>query len=509
LETSVDDADKLKAAVKTEEVKKKIEELQKDLINVPGAGAEKVKKKIEEVQQNLEKDALETSVDDADKLKAAVRTEEVKKEIEEVQKDLINVPGPVAEKVKKDMEKVQENLPFASGPGPAKVRCTDLPEETMAAKGLSCDGFGWIFKYRCNAPISVNKYRNHWVKKKFCQKSCWLNGNGYDGDDCSGDDDADIAQPSTSVAAQPFELEGDKDAQLAEEESVHLERQEGPIRADYFQDEALAEIQAMPTSPVIKQPKPCNTTRQSKEAEKLEEKIECMYREWTDWSECKPFCSGKRTRVRETNMGKQSDRLCSETSTEETCSNICVDCKFSPWTEWSSCPAAEDGKPQLKNRTREEAKCKQGGGKDCTGPKSETQECGKECVFSDWSEWSFCEPCSMDQQSRTRHQLKESKASCPHSSPLQEKKMCWDKGCANPCKWGDWHDWESCSKTCGEDATRQRGRNHKKNHLPGGIKCTGVDIEIAPCNHIKACPDAVKPCHKKKSLKSSLETAKP
>jgi len=479
LKTAVDELDKGKEKL-TPKVKEKMEKVQEALEKTPGAG--ELKEKLLKVQEDLQ------TMSDTGKAEA----------VKEVKEDLQKMPGTG-----------DANLPFASSPASAKGRCTDIPEETMAARGLSCEGFSWMFIHRCNANASMNKYRNRWIKKKFCQKSCWLNGNGYDGDDCSGDDDADSVQ--TGSTPQPSE-ERDKDSQLTEEESVHLERQQGPIHTDYFQDEALAEIQAMPTSPLTKPTKPCKPTQQKKEGEKLEEKAECKYREWTDWSECRPFCSGKRTRVRETNMGKQSDRHCSETSEEDTCSNICVDCEWGSWTEWSSCPAAEDGQTQQKNRTRKQATSKQGGGKDCTGPETETQECSKDCVFSDWSEWTVCEPCSMEQQSRSRHLQQESKASC-HSSPLQEKKICWDKGCSNPCKWGDWHDWEPCSKTCGEDATRQRGRNHKKTHLPGGIKCTGVDIEVAPCNHIQACPDqSVKPHHKKKSLlkkSSAVDTAKP
>merc|ERR1711998_798886 len=38
---------------------------------------------------------------------------------------------------------------------------------------------------RCNARANKNSARDEWITNKYCQQSCFDNGNGYLGDDCS------------------------------------------------------------------------------------------------------------------------------------------------------------------------------------------------------------------------------------------------------------------------------------------------------------------------------------
>merc|ERR1712167_99387 len=55
--------------------------------------------------------------------------------------------------------------------------CTDTPTAWMKKNGKSCDSWKYIFKNKCN-------HDAHWMKNKYCQQSCFLNGAGYDGDIC-------------------------------------------------------------------------------------------------------------------------------------------------------------------------------------------------------------------------------------------------------------------------------------------------------------------------------------
>jgi len=41
-----------------------------------------------------------------------------------------------------------------------------------------------MYRNRCNAPASVNGARDAWIKHKWCRKSCFLHGSGYEGDNC-------------------------------------------------------------------------------------------------------------------------------------------------------------------------------------------------------------------------------------------------------------------------------------------------------------------------------------
>jgi len=287
-------------------------------------------------------------------------------------------------------------------------------------------------------------------------------------------------EPSCDFFISPLEV--DETAKSADAAEHLLEELSSAHPDGFFSKDALIDEDARLV-------KPC---KKSKTIDKPIDKSLCKYKEWSEWSTCKPFCAGKQSRVRETDVGELNDRNCSETFEQESCSNICVDCEWSVWSDWSACPEDAHDEKRLKKRNRIVATPKQGGGKTCSGPDNETKECTDDCTVSDWGEWSKCEPCSMTQatRSRTAAEAKPGSDACKHSRfNLVEKKICWDNTCSNPCAWGDWHDWEPCSKSCGADSTRQRGRNHKRVNLPGGIKCTGVDLETDRCNFIHVCPE--------------------
>ena len=55
--------------------------------------------------------------------------------------------------------------------------CTDTPTSWMVNNGKSCSE-DVNYSNKCKNTAS-------WVTNKFCQQSCYDNGAGYDGDDCS------------------------------------------------------------------------------------------------------------------------------------------------------------------------------------------------------------------------------------------------------------------------------------------------------------------------------------
>jgi hypothetical protein len=51
----------------------------------------------------------------------------------------------------------------------------------MTENGHTCESF-----IKAGNAASTCKNNNNWVKKKYCQKTCYAHGRGYDGDDCTG-----------------------------------------------------------------------------------------------------------------------------------------------------------------------------------------------------------------------------------------------------------------------------------------------------------------------------------
>jgi hypothetical protein len=66
----------------------------------------------------------------------------------------------------------------------APASCTDIRDAWMVNNSESCTTWTWMYVNRCNAVSTINPQRERWITNKYCQQSCWSNGNGYDGDDC-------------------------------------------------------------------------------------------------------------------------------------------------------------------------------------------------------------------------------------------------------------------------------------------------------------------------------------
>jgi len=64
-----------------------------------------------------------------------------------------------------------------ASPSAACTECSDEPNAYMVGKDLVCDEYPYAYTKLC-------KHNANWAKQKFCQRSCFENGAGYNGDVC-------------------------------------------------------------------------------------------------------------------------------------------------------------------------------------------------------------------------------------------------------------------------------------------------------------------------------------
>eukprot|EP00930_Biecheleria_cincta_P043973 TRINITY_DN30169_c0_g2_i1.p1 TRINITY_DN30169_c0_g2~~TRINITY_DN30169_c0_g2_i1.p1 ORF type:complete len:1516 (+),score=202.90 TRINITY_DN30169_c0_g2_i1:88-4635(+) len=275
---------------------------------------------------------------------------------------------------------------------------------------------------------------------------------------------------------------------------------------------------------------------------------DCAQSEWTDWTECSPYCQGEQTRTRFiVRPAMNGGRACGEASQLRNCSNVCQDCKWTDWTVWSDCnPTCGDA---TRKRFRGISSPRIGGGANCSGEvvqgmECSPQPCAVDCEMTDWTPWSECVPICNGTQVRSRNVTVQpnflgqscgelfQKAACssvcvdcqladwtewgacsetcgggttnrsrpiripaqgngePCPSPdLNETKTCAENPCPLNCKWYDWGPWDGCNVSCGVGA-RPRMRQKQILAMNGGDDCPGPEIETQPCG--EPCPQDCK-----------------
>lgn len=138
-----------------------------------------------------------------------------------------------------------------------------------------------------------------------------------------------------------------------------------------------------------------------------------------------------------------------------------LDCRFTDWSEWSSC-SSTCGKG-IRTRTRSFVD-EQAQSNGCSQENLiEKEVCLSECIGNvtcltrDWSEWSKCSvSCGQGFRKRTRSPIGPLKRLC-QSENLVETEPCMGSSPANschsdpsPCELSDWSVWSECSSACGE-----------------------------------------------------------
>ena len=140
-----------------------------------------------------------------------------------------------------------------------------------------------------------------------------------------------------------------------------------------------------------------------------------------------------------------------------------VDCTWSTWSSWSTCSKTCGSGSMTRSRSTNGPFY---GGNACTGLSSESASCntnicpGKFAIFG----------------------VKSSKGD---PNALRTRLNAFVLLFSVDCTWSAWGPWSTCSKTCDSGSmTRSRSTNGP---FHGGIACSGLSSESAPCN-TNSCP---------------------
>ncbi|CAJ1335935.1 unnamed protein product [Effrenium voratum] len=220
--------------------------------------------------------------------------------------------------------------------------------------------------------------------------------------------------------------------------------------------------------------------------------VDCEMDDWSDWTDCTPFCQGTQTRSRSVVVEPLAGgQACGDASNVVNCSNACVDCEVSPWSVWSPCTATCGSGRQTRSRmVLVEA---EGEGNTCPesmdGEKEgcNPQNCPVDCVWGDWAPWNGCSvTCCGGMKNRTRGKIAEEKfGGSPCEGEDIEMGSCAEKACPQDCLWSDWETWGNCSKPCG-GGEQNRYRFVVRDPLGEGRNCTGRPQDSRGCNE-EAC----------------------
>lgn len=215
---------------------------------------------------------------------------------------------------------------------------------------------------------------------------------------------------------------------------------------------------------------------------------DCVLGEWAPW-QTQGGCTGLQVRTRDVEVasnecGKPCVGALTETAKSATPANCLVngqDCKFSAWSDWSQC---QDKKDQSM-RNREVVTLPSTGGKDCQGALQETRPCGgpstTDCLFGPWHEWTTCSAsCGEGRYTRLRYVDEESHhggETC--NDMLLQTAPCVVQMCPRQdCVLSTWEDWSDCDEVFSQ---RFRQRNILTKPLGNGAACEPALQETVGC----------------------------
>jgi len=125
---------------------------------------------------------------------------------------------------------------------------------------------------------------------------------------------------------------------------------------------------------------------------------DCTWGPWTKWTPCSKVCGGGKTkRFRDVlTVKKHGGAECEGDTEEEADCNAAacpIDCVYGEWSQWSQCDKSCAG--GFRSRKREKKVEDVNGGKPCEGDPLEKLSCDLancpvDCVFSTWSDWGEC-----------------------------------------------------------------------------------------------------------------------
>mmetsp|Transcript_5820 Transcript_5820/g.13861 ORF Transcript_5820/g.13861 Transcript_5820/m.13861 type:complete len:1591 (+) Transcript_5820:108-4880(+) len=236
-------------------------------------------------------------------------------------------------------------------------------------------------------------------------------------------------------------------------------------------------------------------------------KEDCKLSEWKAWGVCQAQCGeGYQTRHRTViTEARRGGEGCNSSLAEvqpcigTNCSgnqSQAVDCKWSPWNEWSPCvKAAGVCGYGYKTRNRGIAVLPSNGGQLCTPWSQSEVAVAKNCYgqpkccvdgqWGDWTEWGKCSAtCGGGIKSRSRVQaIQETWCGMPPAGSDIEYDDCGTEGHCEEnvdCKLEDWTEWSACSLPC--QGVQKRTRGIAANATGKGKQCTGSLEEHLRCN---------------------------
>ncbi|XP_077968014.1 uncharacterized protein LOC120327058 isoform X2 [Styela clava] len=219
--------------------------------------------------------------------------------------------------------------------------------------------------------------------------------------------------------------------------------------------------------------------------------VNCHWENWSEWGVCSLSCGGglqSRSRGENPVMSCGGDECTGAPTESRQCNAQCcpVNCAWGAWSDWSQCSRKCGGGTQ--SRGRDILVPKFCGGNDCVGQNTQTQNCNEQCCpvdckWNQWSDWNTCtKTCEKGTQDRTREIAFESFCggkSCAGSN--QDTRFCNDVCCTVHCQWEPWTSWSSCAKTCG-GGLQHRERGVKVAASCKGEECLGTKHEVQACN---------------------------
>ena len=111
-----------------------------------------------------------------------------------------------------------------------------------------------------------------------------------------------------------------------------------------------------------------------------------------------------------------------------------------------------------------------------------------DCKWSAFSDWTTCSvSCGGGTQKRSRRVIvEETEGGQRCSGQREETKNCNTGVCPTDCKWSQFGFWSQCSASCGE-GTQKRSRSVLVEATGGGRGCSGRREETKYCNN-RPCP---------------------
>jgi len=161
-------------------------------------------------------------------------------------------------------------------------------------------------------------------------------------------------------------------------------------------------------------------------------------------------------------------------------------CKFEDWSDWSHTKGCQGICIRRRSVKTPNNEC----GKVCEGPVIQTKECikaecvveSKDCELSDWEDWTKCKN-DRAQRSRSRSVVSDAKGQGQGCDTyLNETSACGTKPSPLDCRLSTWHDWTTCSVTCGT-GHKVRQRLVAQLAMYGGEDC---DVD-QPLKEMQVC----------------------